>query len=539
MVLDDESADAVEAPTATRQAPVDPVPAARERTVDLLDAFAVAVVVVDANGVVLQATAEALRLLPRLVVGMPLERFPHDGVEVGLGDRIVVGTRRALPDGTTAWQFRDVTAQRAREDALLAERARSRFLARAGSRLGLSLNPARSARAVVELAGELAFAATVVLPGGEYVHGERDAALRVGRWTRESLPVALVEAMDGTAGGVERHPADLFAAGRWLPHVDTSRVAEAVTVPLPGTDLPGPVLVLWRPDTTSDTASGTGSDIEDPHGVVLAEFAARAGMALSTAEVHARQAHTAAVLKENLLPGPLPEVDGLAFGAEYRPATGIGSLGGDFYEVVPTADGTSFVFGDVVGTGVEAAVTSGVVRQSLGALRRVAVDAVRSLAVLNESLLAEAPGDRRRFATVVLGLARPLPGGGARLSLTGGGHLAPLVLRASGAVEFVEVGGMLVGAVADATFRSAEIDLAPGETCVLYSDGVTEARGGVDGTTLFGQERLAALMADCARMPAVAVAERVALGAQQWIGGAEHDDLTVLAVRATPRKELG
>lgn len=507
-------------------------PPAADWAMQLFDGFDLAVVVCDKQGVVRQVSAEARRLVPGVGVGNPLvDSAPPElaeavgrggaGFEATVGGSVVVGVRRELVGEWTAWHLRDVTAQRARDAALLAERARSRFLAHASRQLGLSLNPTRTARAVVELAAELGHAATVVLPTGEYVHGERGSAPQVGRWPAEQLPPALVEVMDGTARGVERHDAAHFGAHG---HVDPGRAAEAVTVPLPGAEPPGPALVLW--------VSADAPPVEDPDGAVLDEFAARAGMALAAARVHAEQARTADVLKRSLLPAPLPDVPGLAFGAQYRPATGMGALGGDFYEVVPSPSGAAFVFGDVVGAGVEAAVTSGVVRQALGALRRVSVEPGRALEVLNSSLLDNSPVDRRWFVTTVLGDARVGADGTLQLELTGGGHLSPLVLRRDGQVEFVEVGGMLVGALPDASFRTVEVDLRPGEVCVLYSDGVTEARGGVDGTALFGAERLAALMEGCHVMPATAVAERVVLGAQEWLAGREHDDIAVLALRA-------
>jgi hypothetical protein len=527
-------------------APAPPLP---DRGMRLLDGLDVAVVACDERGVVREVSSATAELLPEVTVGelllaagvpalsAAIERGLDD-FEAEIGEQVLVGRRRDLSDGWTVWQVRDVSVQRARENALLAERARSRFLARASRQLGLSLNPLRTARAVVELATELADAATVVLPvpGGVYrwLHGVRGAVVHTGESFRADLPAGLLEAVDGCTFGPEQHPSEHFTAPGWLAGpdpalVDPARLAEAVTVPLTGTEVPAPALVLW--------ISGDDADaylkIEDTDSAVLTEFATRAGTALAAAAVHAQQAHTAAVLKANLSPPPLPEVPGLVLGAEFRPANETGAIGGDFYEVGAGRGGAMFALGDVVGKGVEAAVTTGVVRQSLNALRRVTDDPRRMLHVLNSTLLDQAPAHRRHFVTLVLGSAE-VRQDGARLELTGGGHLNPLVLRRTGEVEQVEVGGMLVGALAQATFRTVALDLAPGEACVLYSDGVTEARGGVHGTEEFGDDRLAALVAGCHVMPAPALAERVALGVQQWLGSAEHDDIAVLVVQAAP-----
>jgi serine phosphatase RsbU (regulator of sigma subunit) len=99
-------------------------------------------------------------------------------------------------------------------------------------------------------------------------------------------------------------------------------------------------------------------------------------------------------------------------------------------------------------------------------------------------------------------------------------------------VEHVDISGMLIGAVPEARFASRRIDLAPGESCVLYTDGVTEARGGVDGREAFGEDRLAQILRGCDVLPAPGIAERVALHASQWLSGGYHDDIAVLVVQA-------
>jgi serine phosphatase RsbU (regulator of sigma subunit) len=74
--------------------------------------------------------------------------------------------------------------------------------------------------------------------------------------------------------------------------------------------------------------------------------------------------------------------------------------------------------------------------------------------------------------------------------------------------------------------------LAPGETCLLYTDGITEARGGPLGDELFGERRLSRALAECAGMPAEAVVERVQMLAAQWLGTGRHDDMAVVAISA-------
>ncbi|WP_165607538.1 SpoIIE family protein phosphatase, partial [Mycolicibacterium monacense] len=79
---------------------------------------------------------------------------------------------------------------------------------------------------------------------------------------------------------------------------------------------------------------------------------------------------------------------------------------------------------------------------------------------------------------------------------------------------------------------------APGETCVLYTDGVTEAWGGPLGTDMFGEQRLAAALEECAGMPAEAVVERIMMLTTQWVRRREHDDIAVVAITAPRRTHL-
>ncbi|WP_157865207.1 PP2C family protein-serine/threonine phosphatase, partial [Streptomyces prasinopilosus] len=118
------------------------------------------------------------------------------------------------------------------------------------------------------------------------------------------------------------------------------------------------------------------------------------------------------------------------------------------------------------------------------------------------------------------------------LRLTSAGHPAPLIVRRDGTVEEADTGGTLIGVLPTVTSRTARVRLTPGETCLLFTDGVTEARGGPLGETMFGEERLKRALAECAGMPAEAVVERVQMIVSQWIGHRRHDDIALMAVTA-------
>jgi serine phosphatase RsbU (regulator of sigma subunit) len=86
----------------------------------------------------------------------------------------------------------------------------------------------------------------------------------------------------------------------------------------------------------------------------------------------------------------------------------------------------------------------------------------------------------------------------------------------------------------DVRFQSAEVVIRPGETLLLYTDGVTEARAASDREELFGEERLQAVLCECAGLRADAAVDVVRRAVFDWLGPAEHDDITLLAVQAAP-----
>jgi serine phosphatase RsbU (regulator of sigma subunit) len=156
--------------------------------------------------------------------------------------------------------------------------------------------------------------------------------------------------------------------------------------------------------------------------------------------------------------------------------------------------------------------------------------------VLNQALLQA--GRQHRFVTMVVGSVSRAEHGRVRMTLATGGHPPPLVLRADGSVEEVPTSGTLIGAVAQTVVRPATIELAPGELCLLYSDGLTEARGGASGSEQYGEKRLRSALSTCRGMPGAAAVERVRQLVSDWVHGGVRDDIAMLAVRAPSRTRL-
>lgn len=180
------------------------------------------------------------------------------------------------------------------------------------------------------------------------------------------------------------------------------------------------------------------------------------------------------------------------------------------------------------GKGLEAAVLTGKIRNTLHALLPLADDHSRMLGLLNTALLNS---HHARFVTLVLASARRR-GNQVDLALTSAYHPSPLIIRADGTVHEADTRGTLIGALPAITAATVTESLAPGESCVLYTDGITEAKGGPMGDDLFGDERLKRALAGCVGMPAEGIVEHVQMLAAQWLGNRRHDDMAVVVISA-------
>lgn len=186
-------------------------------------------------------------------------------------------------------------------------------------------------------------------------------------------------------------------------------------------------------------------------------------------------------LQRTLLPSALEPVAGMDIAAHYHAASA-DEVGGDFYDVFPISPNTSgFFLGDVCGKGVVAATLTSLVRYTLRAAPVHDPDPAAVLTHLNTVMVRASPPGTVRFCTVLYGqftLDTGDPAGPrAAVTMAAGGHPPALLLRGDGSVDYLHThGGQLIGALADATVVTRSFTLSPGDTLLLYTDGLTEAR---------------------------------------------------------------
>ena len=273
------------------------------------------------------------------------------------------------------------------------------------------------------------------------------------------------------------------------------------------------------------STSGRDYGEDDLH--LAEEVARRAAVALDNARLYEAQREIAQTLQQSLLPPVLPAIGGLEVAARYH-SVGAGiEVGGDFYDLFEMSDESwAVVIGDVCGKGPRAAELTALARYTIRAAGVREKSPGLILATLNEAVVRQR-GDSR-FLTAVCACMQ-VGEGGARLVVACAGHPPPLILRRDGRVERTALRGPLIGIYGAIDLPDEVVDLAPGDALLLYTDGVTEARGVGGFLDMAGLERE---LAACAGGDAEHVAGRLERAVLELQGGRPRDDVAIVVVRA-------
>jgi serine phosphatase RsbU (regulator of sigma subunit) len=405
-----------------------------------------------------------------------------------------------------------------------AERATARLglIADFGKRLTRSLELPTIAETLVRFAVKhVADVAIVHLVGRDgrvssSVSATRDAhGNAVVRWLGQGSHPDLEDPSDPVAW-VIRDRQTVFEPEGPQPAGPLRGCSSTVATPLARDEAVLGVLILGRTEALAFEHDDVG---------LVEELGSRAAQALDNARLYEEQATVADTLQRSLLPPSLPSVPGILVGARYRPAGDGMRVGGDFYDVFEVEPGEwGIVIGDVCGKGAPAAAVMALARYTLrtAALNESKPSAI--LGTLNEALLRQASDDR--FCTVCYVRLRKNPEG-VRLTVSSGGHPLPIVLRRDGALETVGRPGTLLGNFPDPRFTDQVVDLAPGDTLVLYTDGVTDERR--EGEE-FGDARLGEVMRECVGLAPQRIADRIESAVVDFRDDDPRDDIAIVTV---------
>ncbi len=245
-----------------------------------------------------------------------------------------------------------------------------------------------------------------------------------------------------------------------------------------------------------------------------------------------RDLELAREIQAGFLPEAPPEWKGVEIAVSHRASQ---RVGGDYYDFLPVKSGGQdallLVVADVEGKGTASALVMANVQAMLHALAD-RVDALEKLpATINQKILSGSRGSglgagrTTKYLSMFLALVEQE---GRRLRYVNAGHVPPAVIRADGRHEWLDTGGMIVGLLADAEYRSATVELGPGDLLVACTDGITETMDAAGNE--YGRPRLAESAGQKRGKKPEEILRGVLEEVEQHLQGGAHEDDRVLLV---------
>lgn len=226
-------------------------------------------------------------------------------------------------------------------------------------------------------------------------------------------------------------------------------------------------------------------------------------------------------IQQGLVPQGLQDFPHMAVTGIHHPCH---EVGGDYFDVYPMPDGrVAFLIADVAGKGLGAALLTTMLQGALSGMT-LGVDPVKVFSHLNRFLCDHSSVGR--YATMFFGML----GEDGLLEYVRASHPSPLLLRGDQVSELCSGGSFPVGLLEQATFNADRVQLSPGDTLLLYTDGVTEAES--KDEDFFGTERLMEALAQHSNA-SLGVLQSAILGAVERFaeGAPQSDDITLLLFR--------
>ncbi len=231
-----------------------------------------------------------------------------------------------------------------------------------------------------------------------------------------------------------------------------------------------------------------------------------------------------------LLPGAPPQIPGLSVAYITRPAN---TVAGDYYDVFPRPGKTNeenrvvFAVADVAGKSIPAAMLMATFQASLKTLSTAQVALPELAANMNKYACTNSQGGLR-FTTAFMAEYDT-----ARHAFTyiNAGHNNPILLRSTGAVERLDVGGLPLGIMAESTYQSATVTLNAGDWLFIFTDGLVEAEN--SRAEEYGEARLFSVIGNPAGLSPAELLKRMMADLDLFVGNTpQHDDVTCMLLKA-------
>jgi len=244
-------------------------------------------------------------------------------------------------------------------------------------------------------------------------------------------------------------------------------------------------------------------------------------------QIMARDLDQAAEIQQRYLPSVAPKITGLDLAGHNAPCR---TVGGDYFDFFPyDGNRVAMVLGDVSGKGMPASLLMMGLQARVQALAEEPKDLASVMTRLNRLTCANCP--ENRFITVFFCI---LNGETGELTYCNAGHNPPIIVRNNGEHESLQGGGPVIGIIAAIEYREYRMTLNPGDTLVIYSDGVTETADASDDE--FETERLAETVRNNRHLPATEIVDSIRQAVDAHAAGApQHDDITIIVARRLPQ----
>ena len=233
-----------------------------------------------------------------------------------------------------------------------------------------------------------------------------------------------------------------------------------------------------------------------------------------------REFEEARLIQRGLLPTTFPQIGGIQLAVSWQPANGVG---GDCFDTLPFGQGLGISIADIAGKGLPAALLMSNLQAAVRAFAQESAAPSSICGSVNRLLCRNMASGR--FATFCY--AR-VDASGRRIVYANAGHNPPLLVRASGAIERLTDGGMVLGVFPDTAFDQGELPLASGDRLLFYTDGITEARN-PEGDE-YGEERLVAAALGLRTESADALKDALLNDVNAFTAGQFEDDATLIVV---------
>lgn len=231
-----------------------------------------------------------------------------------------------------------------------------------------------------------------------------------------------------------------------------------------------------------------------------------------------------------LLPGVPPQIPGLAISYATRPAN---TVAGDYYDVFPRPGKTNqdnrvvLAVADVAGKSIPAAMLMATFQASLKTLSTAQVALPELAANMNRYACSNSQGGLR-FTTAFLAEYDPIH---RTLNYINAGHNNPILRRAEGKIERLDVGGLPFGIMPEAKYESAAVTVAPGDWLIIFTDGLVEAENARQDE--YGEARLLTAIEAGKSVKPDEMLKRLMAELDLFVGSTpQHDDVTCMLLKS-------